>query len=303
MRGNVMPDDVGQVPTRLRTRFPHPLRGTSVAHRYRRTRRWLNATLLARRHNAALPADALTLSFYPERPHRKTQITRIAAELGVRIGFDPRTEGPVIFWDQGTGIAPRHAARLPGGAINDRCTDITKTTVQRAFGQAAGYELAVDPLTFDGPLVVKSERNGFHDGRRVIGPLPAREAGHVYERLVDATEGDVLVTVRTPIINGQIPIVMIKWRNTINWFSGYALAEPRPTEEVFAADEVAMMLRFAASIGMDYGELDVMRDRHDGRVYIVDANRTPMRNPWMKEHHNRVIYPAMAEAFRPLLER
>jgi hypothetical protein len=298
-----MPDDISLVPTRLRRRFPHPLRGTPVAQRYRRVRRWLDATMLARSHNTRLAKDAPTLNFYPYRPHHKTQVVRILRLLETRIGFDPCAGGPVMLWDQGAWFDPRHAARLPAGTINGRCLDVSKSTVERAFAQAAGYELAVDPLTYEGPMIAKSELNGFHDGAVVHGPLAQRRAGTVYERLVDATEGDILVTVRTPIVGRRIPVTMVKWRNRRNFFSGYALTEPRPTDEVFSADEIDMLLRFAELIGLDYGELDVMRDRHSGLVYVVDANRTPMRNPWLDSRHDDAIYPPMADAFRELLVR
>ena len=39
------------------------------------------------------------------------------------------------------------------------------------------------------------------------------------------------------------------------------------------------MLRFARALGIDYGELDILRDRDDGRIYIVDVNNTPFGPP------------------------
>ena len=32
-------------------------------------------------------------------------------------------------------------------------------------------------------------------------------------------------------------------------------------------------------MGIDYGELDILRDNNDGRIYIVDANNTPSGPP------------------------
>jgi hypothetical protein len=48
-----------------------------------------------------------------------------------------------------------------------------------------------------------------------------------------------------------------------------------PVEEALSAEEIRNIRKFARSIGLDYGELDVLRDRDDGRTYIVDANKTP----------------------------
>jgi hypothetical protein len=48
-----------------------------------------------------------------------------------------------------------------------------------------------------------------------------------------------------------------------------------PAEEVLSGEEIRNIGKFATSIGLDYGELDVLRDRDDRRIYIVDANNTP----------------------------
>lgn len=45
--------------------------------------------------------------------------------------------------------------------------------------------------------------------------------------------------------------------------------------DIFSAAELAQLLDFGARIGLEYGELDVLRDRDSGRIYVVDVNRTP----------------------------
>ena len=35
------------------------------------------------------------------------------------------------------------------------------------------------------------------------------------------------------------------------------------------------MIRFCRAAGADYAELDVLRDRKNGRIYAVDLNQTP----------------------------
>ena len=45
---------------------------------------------------------------------------------------------------------------------------------------------------------------------------------------------------------------------------------------VFSADELAMIARFNARMGLDWGGLDILRDRADGRIYIVDVNKTDL---------------------------
>lgn len=40
-----------------------------------------------------------------------------------------------------------------------------------------------------------------------------------------------------------------------------------------------MMTLFTEKLGLDWGGLDVLRDLDDGRIYIVDANKTDMGPP------------------------
>ena len=47
------------------------------------------------------------------------------------------------------------------------------------------------------------------------------------------------------------------------------------TSDVLSAIELDLVLQFCRAIGLDYGELDIVRDQEDGRIYIVDANNTP----------------------------
>ena len=43
------------------------------------------------------------------------------------------------------------------------------------------------------------------------------------------------------------------------------------------------MSAFCAAMGLDYGKLDIIRDRADQRLYILDANKTPRWDPrWVR---------------------
>ena len=43
---------------------------------------------------------------------------------------------------------------------------------------------------------------------------------------------------------------------------------------MFSVEEEEAILDLAARIGLDYGEIDVLRDA-DGEIYVVDVNKTP----------------------------
>lgn len=44
--------------------------------------------------------------------------------------------------------------------------------------------------------------------------------------------------------------------------------------QVFSSEEIEAIARFCAAFGLDWGGLDILRDRYDGRIYIVDVNKT-----------------------------
>ena len=50
-------------------------------------------------------------------------------------------------------------------------------------------------------------------------------------------------------------------------------------EDVFSQDEREKISRFSERSEWIFGELDVLRDRNTGRIYIIDPNNTPMGQP------------------------
>lgn len=267
----------------------------------RRLRKWLAAVVAMRRHNRRLPATAPVLNFYPHRPAPNAKIYAALALLGMRAGHAARADQPTIAWDPYTVVPARALARLPANAINRACVDVRKSVVDAAWANVAGYGVTVDPLTWTGPLVVKSEDNGMHDGRLVEGPLARRRAGFVYQRFIDTREGGRATVQRCFVVGSDCPLVLDASRPERNLFEAVASAVARPAAEVFSAAELELILRFAAQIGMEYGEIDVVRDRQSGLIYAVDANRTPLAGPGMRTLRAADVYEPLAAALARLL--
>ncbi|WP_366657799.1 hypothetical protein [Fodinicurvata sp. EGI_FJ10296] len=178
-------------------------------------------------------------------------------------------------------------ALLPPGThiINDTGFDCDKTNVEKCFETVAGYPLAVDPLTYDGIAASKSIRNAAHDGKTVQCPVTSVEPDQVYERLIDNVYStragdDYVCDMRTPVIFGDVPFVYLKYRPIKSRFQNKnAYARAVSKYEVFSYEEVEIIKAFSCEIELDYGEIDVLRDRHDGRIFIIDANNTPYGPP------------------------
>ena len=49
--------------------------------------------------------------------------------------------------------------------------------------------------------------------------------------------------------------------------------------KILSIDEAEKIRLFCERMKLDYCELDVLRDKNNGRIYIVDANSTPAGPP------------------------
>lgn len=187
-------------------------------------------------------------------------------------------------------------------AINDTGFDIDKRNVQKHMHIAFGYSQQIDPLTHSGRAVVKSRRNAVHDGSVIDCPVERADPEKVYELLIDNEVGDgTILDIRVGILLGKITVVYRKYRpigtRFMNANSHAEIVEPA---EVLTSDEQAAILRFCASIRLEYGELDCLRDRQSGKLYIVDANNTPFGPPnQISDAQREQALDMIARAFIP----
>jgi hypothetical protein len=75
-------------------------------------------------------------------------------------------------------------------------------------------------------------------------------------------------------MKGEIPLCYLGYRSLDDRF-GFKKVRVDIVETVLSASEIEQITQFCAGIGLDYGELDVLRNLDDGRIYIVDANNKP----------------------------
>jgi hypothetical protein len=272
-----------------------------------RSRLWLEGVRDTRRHNVAItrrhPA-ASSLCFYPQRPTINYAIFRVAADLGLQIVRSRRGDGLLtIAWCDTTFVPPAAVASLPTPTLNARCLDISKSTVDRIWREVSGRGLSLDPLTSSGPMVVKSEENATHDGRIIMGPIRERQPGLVYQRLVDTRVGDHFAYLRPVILDGRIVLTYHKRRPLKDRFASNLPSRTWIAElDVFSVEERDAILHLAARIGLDYGEIDVLRDA-DGAIYVVDVNKTPWWSKSLSEAELKALDERMAAAFRDLISR
>jgi hypothetical protein len=175
-----------------------------------------------------------------------------------------------------TNLLPQHIK-----IINNTGFHCSKKNVHRAFKSAFGYSFLVDSVSAAQPAVLKSCVNAAHDGKVVtVMPNITELTGHVLERVIDNTFGELVCDVRLPWILGKTPFVYLKLRPLSNRFSNTnSWATIVSPTDVLTNTELRNVGVFCETIGLQYGELDILRDNYDHRIYVVDANNTPYGPP------------------------
>lgn len=224
-----------------------------------------------------------TLYFTPSAPISAFALPKMMHLIGVTradfSGAHVSDDMCVIRWEGETKLGRKSAPTKR--SVNYDCIDISKEFVGDVFEDVFGYNMSVDPLSYEGLIVEKSDENAAHDGRVLQAPIDRRDSSKVYQVLADSRDEDGLVTdLRVPIIGNRTPLVYLKKRPVDSRFSNTnSIVTMAPMNIVFSEDEIVRILRFARLISMDYGEVDIIRDNKSKRIYIVDANKTPVGPP------------------------
>jgi hypothetical protein len=173
--------------------------------------------------------------------------------------------------------------RVYDGLLNGACTDISKSHVDATFGKVFGYTTQIDPRTYIGRAVMKSEINYSGGGTFIDCPLGEADIKpmHFYQKLVDnKVQSDVVKEYRVSVICGEITDVIVQYRTVERRLTGRGSGGGRGStitraEDVFSPSEIAKIREFCALMNLEFGELDVLPDVNEGRLYILDANKTP----------------------------
>lgn len=249
--------------------------------------------------NPALAWDVWRGSYYIFRE----TLRRPSSALPITVEYAPRAPRPwYLLWGAlrqagltqtpaGSSAAPGitvhfsdlthvDAASTVGKALNGACTDISKSHVAQTFKAVFGYDLSLDPAQATQPYLEKGEENGVHDAQIHTNPTPA-VPGRVYQKLIDNKTADgTVLDYRCPSVFGGIPLVFLKERPIDQRFANLNTRVRMTTaEDCFSAEERAQIKTFCKAMKLDWGGLDILRDAADGRIYIVDVNKTDMGPP------------------------
>lgn len=234
----------------------------------------------------------------------------------MRLGWfatqDPQSEFSfAMCWQDRTWMQPDAALaglspEIP--VLNQHCLDISKQRVEQAFYAETGRSTFVDAQKYSGQAVCKYDENA-RGGHLIELPLQRPDPQFVYQRLIDATVGGCVREYRVPVVLKSIPIVYRelkdKPRDAIKTRKqSVQLCAP---DDEFSGAEIRQILSFCGRMGLDFGELDILRSNQDGQLYILDANKTPggfgifNRVNWQHEQRLEAI-ERLADAFKAGIE-
>jgi hypothetical protein len=184
--------------------------------------------------------------------------------------------------------------------LNIKCKDISKTFVDLTFERVFEYGLNIDPRKFQGECVKKSNLNAKHDGVIINCPVGEMEDGFIYQKILNNQFDDKLVfDIRVPVVKDNIPIVYLKFKKIEERFTNNVYKSTlEETSKYLSVDEIKKIILFCTEIGLDYGELDVIRNKDDNKIYIVDVNNTPWGPPFrLPEVDGKTAIAKLAEVF------
>jgi len=245
----------------------------------------------------------------PDLPGKRTTLHKIAGVLGYRLTNIPlqRAELIVQFDDQ-TFSSTQIPKILQGQKmINENCRDISKQHVDEVHLKVFGYNTIINPLIYQGIAVMKSDENARHDGQKITCPIDPLEDGAIYQILLDNTVDDqFVVDYRIAIIGKTIALLYCKFKtHEVRFTNEVHHARLHRSAEFLSEEEERLIIKFCLEMGAEFCELDVLRHKADGRIYVIDLNKTPFGPPaGLSDLDNQKALSILAESFhRNFLQR
>ena len=208
-------------------------------------------------------------------------LSKMLAVLGVTTLERPDRASVNLWFCHPTNPKPVRDDLL-NGAFLDASKSAIDVAHRAVFGR--GVCVARDEINPSSEYVVKSEKQAAHDGRVKTGrEITGADyaAGVVVQRLIDNRIDSLNVQdIRVPYIGGDIPFAYLKTRPIGDRFSnGNKTTCVVGLRHVLSDDEAEQVRQFCKYLSVDYAELDVLRDRRDGAIWIADVNNTPSGPP------------------------
>ena len=232
----------------------------------------------------------IKLLVYPGRVVRGSKLKFLCELLNIKITFDIEDDFDLgIYWNLNPNQLPDQrliAVSNSKKVINIKCVCVLKGFVDKTWESVSGYSITVDPANPPDKYVRKSQLQYIshtgeaHDGR-VFDKPQSPDNGYVYQKLIDnrirIENHDLYQTLRIPVFNQSIPCLYakihthrFKSRAKYNkWSYNFVTYD---IKEYLSSEEIKTILEFCRIAGVEYAELDILRDNKSGLIYVIDIN-------------------------------
>lgn len=244
----------------------------------------------------------------PEMPLPNTTFYKLCCLHGFSLSRNPARRAELaVWWEDATVRRPSPLAGAARGlrVLNGKCRDISKRRVDEVHAEVFGYSARIDLATHMGPCVRKSDENAVHDGTVLEGPLEAADPGCVYQLLLDnRISEDTVEDLRLYVFGGRAALCCRIRRGLAERFANEASeAFLGDAGDVLSAEEGDLVSGFCRRMGLDYGELDAVRDAASGRLYVLDVNNTPFGPPakFIRNLTRGQVYETLSRPFLDMM--
>lgn len=171
-----------------------------------------------------------------------------------------------------------------------------KSHSDRIFEETFGYPISINPTEFKGIGVSKGNLdNGAKSGS--LTEFPITDPNHdttVYQKLihnvVETNNGCYTYEYRAAVIDGEVILVSGKIYEINQRFKYTQRGKFYSPYLAFSPTELHLIRKYCKNIGFDFGEIDILRDLVDDKIYIIDANATPYYDGYSQEESNRYLH-------------
>ena len=222
---------------------------------------------------------------YPHYPSRGSTVYKVGNLLGYNVTNKPKkSTKTAVYWEYLTfreEFQKMEEISKTKKVINLYSRDISKKFIDKIHQDVFGYATIVDPLIYNDKIVRKNDINAKHDGVIIQGPIDSVENGFIYQRLIDnGYSNDLVMDIRVPIVSKALDFVYIKLRSIDERFKNTTVdTKTKNIDEILNQEEIELINEYCSRLKLEYGELDVLRDKKDGKIYVVDVNNTPQGPP------------------------
>ena len=180
---------------------------------------------------------------------------------------------------------------------NINCNNTRKSYVADIHLKVFGYNASVGKK-FKGKMVRKSDLQ-YKRCEVIVSKYSYARHLH-YMKFINTYSNGYYSNFRVPYYDGAIPcVVQIKKKDPFDRKSKTKLVIKKPSFW-FSPEEIKKIRQFCVAMGLDYGEIDVLRDKNDKRIYIIDVNDKPGMGIMGKSQKVRDIF---TEGFKQMILR